>query len=179
MASVTIGRWIEFRGRVMLYSAVILGILLTAVCSAECKEFQGIVKHVIDGDSLIVMVEGQRIEVRLYGIDCPEFDQPYSHAAKRFVKKRIKGRRVTVVPVDRDKYGRLVAMIVHDGTVVNGLLVEAGLAWVYPRYCRKKICRNWSNKEQRARRQKLHLWQDKKPVSPWRWKQLGYRKKAH
>ena len=32
--------------------------------------------RVVDGDSFVVRVEGREIEVRLYGIDCPEYSQP-------------------------------------------------------------------------------------------------------
>lgn len=132
--------------------------------------FFGSVKKIIDGDSLRIVSGKKNIEVRLYGVDCPEYNQPFSDEAKALVRKLVAGKRVLVQPQYYDSYGRMVAIVGDDYQTVNGELVEAGLAWVYPRYCRKKICQSWQKKENMARAGKRGLWRASQPISPWNWK---------
>lgn len=147
--------------------------IMIGVLNASAGEiFPATVKKVIDGDSLLVATAKNTIEVRLYGVDCPEYDQPYSKAAKKFVEKNVLGKKVVIEPAYRDSYGRLVAVVVRDNKVLNNDLVQAGLAWVYPRYCRKNFCNIWKENERIARREKRGLWHDAKPDSPWQWKKM-------
>jgi len=132
--------------------------------------FFGSVKKIIDGDSLLIVSGRKTIEVRLYGVDCPEYNQPFSQQAKALVKKRTAGKRVLVQPQYYDSYGRLVAIVGDEGQTLNSDLVQAGLAWVYPRYCRKKICASWQKMEDAARNDNRGLWSRRQPISPWKWK---------
>lgn len=128
------------------------------------------VKKVIDGDSLLVATGKSTLEVRLYGVDCPEYDQPYAREAKMFAEKRVLGKKVMIEPVARDSYGRTVAVVTRGENVLNEELVREGLAWVYPRYCKKAICASWKEGERLAREAKKGLWQDADPDPPWQWK---------
>ncbi len=130
----------------------------------------GTVKKVIDGDSLLVATGKGTLEVRLYGVDCPEYDQPFAREAKIFTGTRVLGKKVMLEPVTRDSYGRTVAVVARGGTVLNQELVWAGLAWVYPRYCKKTVCTSWKEGERLAREGKTGLWQDTHPDPPWQWK---------
>jgi micrococcal nuclease len=140
---------------------------------ADAREpFNATVLKVIDGDSLLLTAGGRNVEVRLYGIDAPEYNQPYAEEAKIYVKQWIGWQRVTVQPEYADSYGRTVAVVVKGGQVLNRDLVEVGLAWVYPRYCRKDVCSMWKEKENAAHIRKIGLWQDPHPLAPWKWKRL-------
>jgi endonuclease YncB( thermonuclease family) len=134
------------------------------------KNFSGTVLKVIDGDSLIVSRGRGRQEIRLYGVDAPEFDQPGSAACKKWMRSHVAGQHVSVLGVNYDRYGRLVAVVKMDGKAVNGLLVEQGLVWVYSRYCHKNICRDWKSAEKQAKLQGRNLWQNPHPIPPWVWR---------
>ncbi len=156
----------------VLRSVVLAAGCLCCLLAADVtgNDFQARVVRIIDGDSMVVRYSNGFREIRLYGIDCPEYDQPYSRKAKQFMKKHLQRQQVNITIIDRDKYGRDIAMVEKDGINYNGLLVQKGLAWVYPRYCHKKICRDWARYEVSARRQEINLWKSKKAVSPWVWK---------
>jgi endonuclease YncB( thermonuclease family) len=140
---------------------------------ADAREpFNATVLKVIDGDSLLITTGGRNVEVRLYGIDAPEYNQPFAREAKEHIREWIGWNRVMVHPEYVDSYGRTVAIIVKGEKVLNSDLVDAGLAWVYPRYCRKNVCKIWQEKENAARSGKKGLWQDRQPIAPWQWKRL-------
>lgn len=151
---------------------MILMALLAASEASAADSFTGAVKKIIDGDSLLIATPTKIIEVRLYGIDCPEYRQPYSRAAKKYVKTSVSGSRVRVHSYYDDPYGRKVSMVFIGDKMLNGELVEAGLAWVHPAYCRKPICREWKEKEERARQEKRGLWQELNVMPPWQWKRM-------
>lgn len=134
------------------------------------KPFTAIVTKVIDGDSLKVRAGRKNYEIRLYGIDAPEYDQPYASKAKKLVKKAILGKKVLVTPVEWDRYHRLVAMVDHDDQSINKWLITSGLAWYYPRYCKMKVCRDWKQEGEKSRERKKNIWSTSLSVAPWKWK---------
>lgn len=95
---------------------------------------------VIDGDTL--EIHGQRI--RLMGIDAPESNQlcrdedasPYrcGATAANALHDFIAGRPVECVEVDRDRYGRGVAVCTVGGIDLSDWMVRNGLALDWPRY---------------------------------------------
>jgi micrococcal nuclease len=125
---------------------------------------------VIDGDSIIVNKGKQTIEIRLFGIDSPEFDQPGAKDSRRAIAALVEGQSLLVEVMDHDSYGRTVALVRAGSICVNEEQVKAGLAWVHPRYCRIGICDRWRRLEELARTSKKGLWQYQRPVEPWRWK---------
>lgn len=128
--------------------------------------FTAKVIKIADGDTITVMLpDCRKIRVRLYGIDCPEKKQPYGRVATRFTADRVGNREVEITSMGHDRYGRMVA-IVDD---LNEALMAAGLAWVYPRYCKAPLCENWKRIEARAREAKSGLWGDTH-IPPWEWR---------
>lgn len=85
---------------------------------------------VIDGDSLVLELGGRNVEVRLIGIDAPEWGQEYGTKAKAFSLKFCYGRTVDVeYDVQRlDRYNRTLVYVSVDGRMLNEELVRAGLA---------------------------------------------------
>ena len=132
----------------------------------------GEVKKVIDADILRVKKDNTEVEVRLYGIDAPESDQPYWLRAVRFTKMMARFERVEVEPEDRDQHGRISALVYldGDGECLNEELVKAGHAWVYERYCHIRDCEQWLKLERRARQDERGLWTQSDPVPPWDWR---------
>jgi endonuclease YncB( thermonuclease family) len=130
------------------------------------------VVEVTDGDTLVVEPPqgGERSKVRLHGIDTPERRQPYGEAATAFTRQMVLYRQVDVQPTPqgKDRYGRMVALVVvAEGETLQEMLLDAGLAWVYPRFC--KDCKAWEAKQDKARKGKHGLWKGN-AVPPWEWR---------
>jgi len=99
--------------------------------------FTGRVVFIADGDTIIVLAPGNRqIKILLYGIDCPEITQPFGTRAKQFASDAVSGKTVTVRPINTDRDGRTVAVVLMlDGKSLNEGLVSSGMAWVYSHFC--------------------------------------------
>src|SRR5262249_9114156 len=92
--------------------ALLAPALVAAFSLAEDKEAKGYaVVRVIDGDTIVVKIEGKDTRVRLIGVDTPETVHPnkpveyYGKEASAFTKKLLEGQRVTL-EYDRQKTDR-------------------------------------------------------------------------
>ena len=124
---------------------------------------------VTDGDTIKVMHDGKAEKIRLYGIDCPEKNQPFGKKAKWFASDLVFKKIVEVKALNKDRYGRTIAWVYVNGTCLNEELLKAGLAWHYKRYSKEK---NLSLLEERARVMKIGLWSDPHSIPPWEWRRL-------
>jgi endonuclease YncB( thermonuclease family) len=145
--------------------------LLLVVPVAQAEPYR--VVAVSDGDTITIepIQGGDRAKVRLHGIDAPELRQPYGQAAKTFTLNTVLYKEIDVrpTPQGKDRYGRIVAIVeVPQAGILQELLLDAGLAWVYPAYC--KNCNEWETIQEQARRQRKGLWVDGNPVEPWEWR---------
>jgi endonuclease YncB( thermonuclease family) len=143
------------------------------VLSVQALAWEARVVAVADGDTITVEPPqgGDRVKVRFHGIDCPETKQPYGQTAKGFVSQAVLFKTVDVQPSPqgKDRYGRIVAVVDIPGVgILQERLLEAGLAWVYPQYC--KDCGAWEAMEAEARSQRRGLWVDKESLPPWIWR---------
>ncbi len=91
---------------------------------------QARVLRVIDGDTVVVAIEGRNRRVRYVGINTPERDEPCSDAATAANRRLVGGRTVTLVrdTEDVDRYGRLLRYIYVGNVFVNEALVRDGYA---------------------------------------------------
>ncbi len=144
--------------------------LVSPITGLANEYLQVIVTKVIDGDSIVIRYQDENLQVRLWGIDAPEWQQPFSQKAKKFTREKLKGRSIKLYPKSWDKYGRLVAMVWIEEKLFNLEIIKNGLAWVHIYYCKEKICTTWKDVESAARRNGVGLWADAKPVPPWIWK---------
>jgi endonuclease YncB( thermonuclease family) len=107
---------------------------------------------VVDADTLTVA--GQRI--RLHGVDAPEASQlctreglPWRCGADATAALRafLRGRPVACTPVERDRYGRVVARCRAGGEDLGAWLVREGLAVAYTdfswRYLPEELRARW------------------------------------
>jgi endonuclease YncB( thermonuclease family) len=110
------------------FLSLVLTFLLTLPCLAWA--WSGEVVGITDGDTITVLHSKtlKDVKIRLYGIDCPEGYQAFSKKAKQFTSKMVYGKVVEVKVMATDRYGRTVAMIFVDKTLLNEELVKAGLA---------------------------------------------------
>ena len=150
---------------------ILISLFFLLISAGTLHAWEGFVVKILDGDSLQVARDGKIYEIRLYGIDTPEYKQPYSNKAKQLTRSLSYHRKVAVEKKDIDRYGRIVALVSSQGKLVNRELVRAGLAWFYPRYCLEQpLCGELESLEGQARKERRGLWQDDSPVSPWEWK---------
>jgi micrococcal nuclease len=100
------------------------------------------VVRVIDGDTVVVVIEGVEYRVRYIGIDTPETVDPgkpvecYGRQASQRNRDLVEGRTVELEKdvSETDQYGRLLRYVWTEGEMVNAILVRQGYAMVvtYP-----------------------------------------------
>ena len=123
--------------------------------------FRGLVYAVTDGDGVRVC----GLDIRLAGIDAPEYDQPYGRQAKAALRSMTMWRRVEIETRGTDRYGRTIARVWTGGLDVNREMVARGYAWNEPRY------RPHYRKEERAARaDRIGLWSGNRPTPPWEYR---------
>jgi len=125
--------------------------------------------RVLDGDSLRIGAQ----EIRLHGIDAPEYRQICRHdgqprhcgiEALRALEQMIGTTPVHCTWAQRDAYERALATCYVNGENLNARLVAAGLAVAYTRYSSR-----YEGEQQRARAAGLGLWATRFEM-PWRWR---------
>ena len=126
-----------------------------------------VVVGVTDGDTIKVVMDGRQENIRLNGIDAPEKRQPFGDAAKRALSDLVFGRKVFILPVNKDRYGRTVAEVFTlDGSRVGLSIVETGMAWHFVKYAPKDL--GLAAAQLSAKEAQRGLWSGGiPPVSPW------------
>jgi len=111
-----------------LFPLCLLLATLLAATAAPAQEAQFL--SVIDGDSLVLEIDGSTREVRLIGIDAPEHGQEYGVQARCEAMRLCYGHslRVEYDRQRKDKYGRLLAYVYSGDKLLNAEMVRAGLA---------------------------------------------------
>lgn len=134
--------------------------------------FPALCVHIADGDTVTVLTDTHdQIKIRLYGIDAPERGQPFGARAKDVMGELCGNQAVEVQEMDVDRYGRTVAVLrpAGRGQSLNHAMIQQGLAWVYPKYCRADFCDAWRELEDEAREGGVGLWAAG-AVPPWEWR---------
>tara|TARA_B100000683_G_scaffold213553_1_gene208506 strand:- start:273 stop:698 length:426 start_codon:yes stop_codon:yes gene_type:complete len=107
----------------------IFAFALTGIATAE----EARVIRVIDGDSLRIELRGLEMDLRLLGVDAPEWNQPGGEEAKAFVQAWVDKGDSIDLEFDRKmygKYGRLLAWVWMDDELLQEELVRHGHAQV-------------------------------------------------
>lgn len=114
--------------------------------------------HAIDGDSF----KAGNIEIRLYGIDAPEYrqscsdkgnPQPCGRMALDALSKLIRTRDINCKIIDRDRYGRQVSVCKDGALDINREMVRLGWAVAY-----RKHALDYVNAEREAKTAKRGIW---------------------
>ena len=116
-----------------------------------------LVSRVVDGDTLVIQLNGQEEKVRLIGVDTPELHesqklyrdaqrsgqdttqiQALGRRASDFVKTLVRSGEQISLEYDqqqRDKYGRLLAFVwLADGRLLNEVIICEGYSPAFTRY---------------------------------------------
>lgn len=113
-------RWM----RVLALLAALAAPVRAAAIAMRCE-------RVVDGDTMVLRQGGDRVMVRLAHIDAPEADQPGGRDATAALRRLAQGQVVELTLVDRDRYGRLVAVVSVDGRDLSVAMLELGHAWQF------------------------------------------------
>jgi len=149
-----------------IFKRFLFGLLAVIFSATLCWAWQGKVVGIYDGDTIKVLHNGKEEKIRLYGIDTPEKGQDFGKKAKKFTSAAVFGKTVSVKPIDTDRYGRTVGIVIYAGGTMNlnVEIIRAGYAWVFDKYCKRPECRMWEFIERKARDEKNGLWSMPDPV---------------
>jgi len=86
------------------------------------------VESVLDGDSLLAIVQGREVEIRLLGINAPERGECWSNEARAALEDAFIDEVLSVVGDEEDQYGRLLAYLSSGSANINRRLVLDGYA---------------------------------------------------
>jgi len=127
--------------------------------------FEAEVISIIDGDTIEIKHNTEFSKLRIFGIDAPELDQEFGQESRTFLKGLLQGKKVKVFYKDKDKYGRILALIRYENNDIGKMMVEKGYAWAYVYYSEIYV------KEQiKAKEQDLGLWANQNAIEPYKWR---------
>lgn len=102
---------------------------------------QAVVDRTVDGDTIVVRIDGKKHTVRFIGLNAPESvdprraDQCFSHEASDYMKAMMEDTTVILVADesqgDVDKYGRLLRYVEKDGVDIAAQMINDGFAFEY------------------------------------------------
>lgn len=149
-----------------------LALLLAWPLAGEVLE--GRVVAVTDGDTVKVLTSSLVEErVRLATIDAPERKQPFGSVSKAHLSDLVFGREVAVDWHKRDRWGRIIGVVLVDGRDAGLEQIGAGLAWHYTDYAREQSeadRERYARTQIDARAEALGLWSEEGPIPPWEWR---------
>ena len=143
-------------------------VLLLVSVSAHAEEITGS-PYIIDGDSIRIA----DVEIRLHGIDAPEWQQMCKVKGKDWTCGRAATDTLSFLSIgapfrctwtERDKYDRALGTCFRKDTNINGMMVGVGMAMAYRYYSVTYV-----QQEDEARAAKRGLW-DAEFVAPWDWR---------
>ena len=154
---------------IALIVALIYGYTEYTDITTYSRSYEARVIAVSDGDTITVKLNRRKQKIRLFGVDCPEKLQPYGKAATMLTQQLAFKKLVRVIPMHKDRYGRMVAYVnLPGGKRLNYELVSSGLAWWAQKYAPKEM--RLALCEIRARMKNRGLWQDADPIPPWEYR---------
>lgn len=129
---------------------------LPTISAAESVRFLTI----IDGDSMLVESKGRTLEVRLIGIDAPEWGQEYGTQAKSHALSFCYGHglRLEYDKERIDRYGRVLAYVYCGNRMLNEEMVRAGMAIAIKVNPNSKYYTRLKNAENQARAKHRGFW---------------------
>ncbi|MDP8227855.1 MAG: thermonuclease family protein [Candidatus Electryoneaceae bacterium] len=126
----------------ILRNALVLFVWIVVV--SGCKTSSYPVDRIVDGDTVVLLIDGKKTKVRLIGVDTPETVHPrrpveyYGPEASQFMKDLLTGRSVWLEYETKrtDRYGRTLAYLylVPDSLFVNLEIIRLGYGRTYTKY---------------------------------------------
>jgi len=133
-------------------------------------DFHPVIK-VVDGDTVVVQIEGRATTLRIIGLDTPETVDPrrtvqcFGKEASDMAKILLTGKRIRIETDEsqgeRDKYGRTLAYIyMENGVLFNRYMIAEGYGYEYTYDLPYRYQAVFKAAEVSARAAKKGLWSD-------------------
>ncbi|MDO8515015.1 MAG: thermonuclease family protein [bacterium] len=122
----------------------------------------GFIQKTNDNNRVVEVVDGDTFQlkskerVRLMGVDAPEFDRCYGQEAKQRLTQLILNKTVELKEPVTEKYGRTMALVYQNGTLINKTMMEEGFA--RPDYRKNSQRDILTAAYQQAENTKIGLW---------------------
>lgn len=127
------------------------------------------VERVVDGDTIDVLVNGQKERIRLIGMNTPETVDPnrpvqcYGPEASAEAKKLLTGQHVWIEPdpsqSNKDVYGRYLRYVwMANGTLYDEFMIRQGYAHEYTYHTRYKYWNAFRAAEREAKDAQRGFW---------------------
>ena len=141
--------------------------------ATECT-LPGKVIRVVDGDTVYVLdSKKKQHKIRMAGIDAPEKGQPYSKAATKYLKTLVAGKDVCIEWYKKDRYKRLIGVVLYNNQDVNYQMVLKGYAWHFKKYQKEQKPADrtlYAKAQTNSRLSVIGLWQEPDPIKPGDWR---------
>ena len=149
----------------MFLSTLFYLLTLSCLSSVPTNELHCKVISVTDGDTFKILQGKKKVAIRIDAIDAPEKGMPYYAASKKYLAELCGNRLVHLDIKKTDRYGRFVCRAkLSDGRDISAEMIRKGLAWHYKKYSSDK---NLAAIEEKARKNRVGLWQEKSAKAPW------------
>ena len=159
-------------------------IILFLASTYTFADFDADVINIVDGDTIDVLdTRGEKLRIRLLGIDAPEKAQPFGKESMLYLKKIINGNSVRIISKpDKNKpytlgfYRRIIGKIILNKKDINLKMINEGMAWHFKKYKKSQPIedrQSYNEAENQAREKSIGLWSDVYPSAPWEWRKLN------
>ena len=152
----------------VLFRYVLVCVFMCAGNAVGAEHRWGRVVHVVDGDTLDILLSGKRLRVHLAEIDAPEQGQADGIRSRQSLVQICGGELASLETKGQDRNGRVLARVTCNGADANAEQVRRGMAWVFDLDSKPDSQLHAIQDEARAARR--GLWARKDPVPPWDWR---------
>ena len=142
---------------------------LAALITFSFKAYAEVkISYFYDGDTVKIIEGKSEYKLRITHIDAPERNQAYGLKSRRALMQLCEHADIEVDITGSDKYHRKLGSLYCNQQNVASYMLENGHAWFNERYSTDLFL---ALKARKARDRQLGLWQSKKPIAPWTWRQ--------
>jgi endonuclease YncB( thermonuclease family) len=159
-------------------------IILFLASTYTFADFDADVINIVDGDTIDVLdTRGEKLRIRLLGIDAPEKAQPFGKESMLYLKKIINGNSVRIIskpdmnkPYTLGFYKRVLGKIILNKKDINLEMIKEGMAWHFKKYKKSQPIedrQSYNIEEHKARKKNIGLWSNDNPLAPWKCRRLN------
>jgi endonuclease YncB( thermonuclease family) len=145
-----------------LFTSLLL--IVAPVLWIRSGDTTGTVTAVIDGNTLEVQTsDNETYKITLADVDSPELTQPYGEAARKYLRKLLLEKNVTVHFKGKDRKGNHIAVVMKGDVDARIPMLREGLAWTSEKDPIPELEAHRATAQQKGK----GLWHDANPTPPW------------